>query len=172
MDLGIHLEPLFVDGWLGVPFYSKDVEIELNIWCWHPEYSQLEQRLEDDLPSAKLEHAGSSESMCWRRSEFLTNPPISTLALKVIGPSGSPRQPMHAILRTATPTVKGSGGIPFGNLLDIFDKMRAYDTKLSLVGWRFVAWFATERDGYIYEIVGERITKNGIEVRKCIGTDD
>jgi hypothetical protein len=157
---------------LSVPFYSKDVEIELNIWCWRPEYNRLQQRLENDLPSAKLGHAGSSEFMYWRRSEFLTNPTISTLALEVIGPSGSPRQPMHAILRTATPTVKGSGGIRFGDLLDMFDKMRAYDTKLSLVGWRFVAWFAIERDGYVYEIVGKRITKNGIEVRKCINTDD
>jgi hypothetical protein len=170
MDLGIHLEPLFVDDRLGVPFYSKDNEIALNVWCWHPEYNRLEQRLEDDLPPAKLGHAGSSESMYWRRSEFLTNPPISTLALEVIGPPGSPRQPMHAILRTATPTAKGSGGIRFGDLLDMFDKMRAYDTKLSLVGWRFVAWFATEIDGVGHDYFCERAsTKSGIEVRKFIG---
>lgn len=52
--------------------------------------------------------------------------------------------------------------------MDVFDKMRAYDTKLSLEGWSFVACYATEKDGFETEEVGERTTRNGIEGRKCI----
>lgn len=173
MDLGIHLEPLFVDDQEGIPFYSNDVTIELNLWAWLPKFTFLQQGLEAEIPYANLNHVGSSEPMYWRRSEFVTNPPISTLALQVIGPPGSPRQPMHAVLRVAAPTATGSVGIRLGDLLDAFDSMRAYDTNLSLQGWCFAAWFATTRDGFSYGSVCEGTnTKSRIQVCKCTGNGD
>jgi len=173
MDLGIHLEPLFVDDQEGIPFYSNDVAIELNIWAWLPKSTFLQQGLEAEIPYANLNHVGSSEPMYWRRSQFVTNPSISTLALQVIGPPGSPRQPMHAVLRAAAPTAMGTVGIRLGDLLDAFDSMRAYDTKLSLQGWYFAAWFATTRDGFSYGSVCEGTNiKSRIEVWKCTGKGD
>jgi len=174
MDLGIHLEPLFVDDQEGVPIYSNDIPIRLNIWAKGGLFDDLQVEMQSELPHAKLTRVWNSCSfwMHLDRHEFLTDPPISTLALHVTGPPETPRQPMHAMLRTATLTAKGSGGIRLGHLLDVFDQMRAYDTKLSLVGWGFAAWFATIKDGFAYVKVGERTTRNGIEVRKCTGTED
>lgn len=174
MDLGIHLEPLFVDEQQGVPFYSNDNAIRLNIWAnsydFHGQF-----KLADDLqvPYSSLTRMESYEMMYYTRSQFLTDPPISTLALQVIGPPGSSIRPMHAILRTATRTMKGSGGLRCGDLLDVFDKMRAYDTTLSLAGWDFAGWFATNGDGVDYDYVCKwASTKSGIEVRKCTGNGD
>ena len=50
--------------------------------------------------------------------------------------------------------------------------MRAYDTKLSLVGWEFVAWYATKGDEVNYDSVCELGTRNRIEVRRCTGESD
>lgn len=175
MDLGIHLDPLFVDEKEGIPFYSNDVDICRRIWAIATESGDAEKMLEADFPYVSLWRIETTdtEMMYGTRSEYLTNPPISSLAFQVIGPPGTPRQPMIAILRTATRTAKGSGGIRYGDLLDMCDKMRAYDTKLSLVGWRLAAWFGIEHDWSEYDIICERAsTRNGIEVRKCREEDD
>lgn len=169
MDLGINLEPLFVDDKLGVPFYSNNVPIHLNVCGFSCDYDG-QDKLADDLqiPYASLTRIKSCRLMYWECSTLLTDPPISTLALQVIGPPESLRGPMHVTLRA----VKGSGGISFGDLLDVFDKMRAYDTKLSLAGWDFAAWFATKGDEINYDSICERGTRNRIEVRKCNGKDE
>ena len=174
MDLGIHLEPLFVDDQLGVPFYSSEIKIELNLWAfWFDFPGQEKLAAELQVPFESLTEVRYWSLMHYVRSEFLTDPPISTLAFQVTGPPGTPRraqiQPIHAVLRSA----KGSGGIRLGDFLDMCEKMRAYDTRLSLVGWGFVAWFAREGDGVNYDYVCERAsTRNGIEVRKCTRKSD
>lgn len=170
MDLGIHLDPLFVDDKLGVPFYSSDFPIRRNIWAVSVDYLRhMELANELQIPSASLTQMEGCPPMYFKRSQFLTHPPISTLALQVVGPLDSGRQPMHAMLRAT----KGSGGIRVGDVLDVFDKMRAYDTKLSLVGWEFAAWYATKKDDDRYDDVCERAsTSNGIEIRKCNGKDE
>jgi len=176
MDLGIHLEPVFIDDQLGVPFYSNDIAIRLN----HRAFSydvRGQSKLAADLkiPFENLDEA-DVDIIIWlpsQRSEFLTDPPISTLAFQVTGPPDTPResqeQPMHAVMRNT----KSFGGIRLGDFLDVCDKMRAYDTRLSLAGWGFVAWFATEGDGVHYEIVSERAdARGGMEVRKCTKKDN
>ena len=170
MDLGFHLEPLFVDDKLGVPFYSSDPPIRRNIWAVSLDYlRRMELADELQIPSASLTQMEGCPPMYFKRSQFLTHPPISTLALQVVGPLDSGRRPMHAMLRAT----KGSGGIRLGDILDVFDKMRAYDTKLSLVGWEFAAWYATKKDDDHYDDVCERVsTRNGIDIRKCTGKVD
>ena len=86
MDLGIHHEPLFVDDQLGIPFYSGDITIRQNFHAWDPDSDSLTRIWEADLPNAKLTRSGDSIPIALHmyRSEFLTFPPISTLALHVI----------------------------------------------------------------------------------------
>lgn len=148
--------------------------IRLNHWAFSYEF-RGQEKLAADL-NAQFESLTEAVYSCYmhsRRSEFLANSPTSTLAFQVTGPPKTPRelqgQPMHAVLRNA----KRSGGIRLGNFLVMCEKMRAYDTRLSLAGWGFAAWFVTERDGVDYHDVCERAsTRNGIEVRKCTKKDD
>ena len=86
MDLGIHHEPLFVDDQLGIPFYSGDITIRQNFHAWDPDSDSLTRIWEADLPNAKLTRSGDSIPIALHmyRSEFLTFPPIRTLALHVI----------------------------------------------------------------------------------------
>jgi hypothetical protein len=174
MDLGIYLDPLFVDEREGIPFYSDEIPVYRRLWAIDTDFDGANEILQADFPRLALFRVCTSDSLMMHlaRSEYLTSPPISTLAFQVTGPPGTPRQPMTAVLRTATPTARGSGGIRFGDLLDMLDKMRAYDTKLSLVGWRFAAWYGVQQDWSRYDIICERAcTRNGIEVRKRIGED-
>jgi hypothetical protein len=169
-DVGYHLEPLFIDESSCIPFYSDDVPIRVHTHAsmWNSmDFYHLQKRMDQDIPYAELTQVTYSAVLRWKRSEFLTSPPISTLALQITAPPGSPRQPMHAMIRTVTPAVKGEG-IRIGDLLDMLEKMRAYDATLSLKGWGFTAWFATKGDGFEFEDAGEQVTRrNGLEIRKC-----
>ena len=171
MDLGVHLEPFFVDNELGIPFYSHEIAIRLHHCAVAYDFPG-HTKLADDLkiPFKNLTEAGVLVWLPSHRSKFLTDPPISTLAFQVIEPMGTPRENhMRAVLRNS----KSSGGIRLGDFLDMCEKMRAYDARLSLECWSILAWFAMEENGADYDYVCEPAsTKNGIEVRKCTKKDD
>ena len=171
MDLGIHLEPLFVDDKLGIPFYSNEIAIQLHhaaVTCYFTDHTKLADDLK--IPFKNLTEAGVLVWLPLNRSEFLTDPPISTLAFQVIAPTGTPREnQMRAVLRNS----KSSGGIRLGEFLDMCEKMRVYDARLRLECWSMLAWFAMEGNGVHYDYVCEPAsTKNGIEVRECTKKDD
>lgn len=167
MDLGTHLEPLFVDHQKGIPFYANDVTIRLNPCVNRGVFDSLQESLIADLPHAELTRVVTSYVPYWRLSEYLTDPPVSTLAIQVAVPSRTPKQLMAAVMRTATPAAPGPKGLRVCDLLDAYSEMRAYDTDHSLQGWGFTAWLATTREGFVYEKVGKNVTRNGVEVRKC-----
>lgn len=112
----------------GLPF-SDQIAIQL-----HPSAVSFDflghVKLAKDLktPLLNITEAKLSISMSSQRSEFLTDPPISTLAFQLAGPPSTLReQQICAVLRNS----KGSGAIRLGDFLDMCERMRVYEARLN-----------------------------------------
>lgn len=135
LDIGYHVDPLFMDDKLEAPHFSKDLPMKLNpAITWNP------LRLSGPEGEYKMHTGFIDKPRCKdllpRRSEFITSPPISVAHVHLTcydlkkgqRSERGERIPFissQMVLRTAMPSQNRSEGIRIGDLLDIYEKMRA-----------------------------------------------
>lgn len=122
LDLGYYIDPDFIEG-RDFPHYPARIDIKANpaVVACNKRYSHMFAPL----------HSGriferSLRQLRRRRSEFITSPPISMIYVMYDNNTQPPfDRTVHMALRTATLAAKRSEGLRIGDLLDIFEKVRA-----------------------------------------------
>lgn len=130
LDIGFHVNPLFVDDSYQAPHYSKGLHLKLNPAIeWNLcRRSTLEHEYE--LTQGWI-HRPRYKELLPRRAEFITSPPISAAHVDISLYMLSAQQrriwmrSLTMVVRTAMPSWYRSEGIRIGDLLDIYEKMRA-----------------------------------------------
>lgn len=136
LDIGYHIEPLFVDDKYEVPLYSDDPYIKGNRalpWMLvHMPESEDTLATNNALHHTVVHQEVDFAALSQRRSEFITSPPISMARVNFRVPRPVSRKSRQAspitvneMLQTAGPTSNRREGIRIGDILDLFDKARA-----------------------------------------------
>jgi hypothetical protein len=164
-DIGYHLEPLFVNGRDGKPWYPARVPIQV-----HPILDSRRVAIKMYkgacpnylFDSDELSNANARR----RRLDYLTSPPISVVMLQSYQNShdGSFIEDIHVILRTASSVSKRPEGIRVGDFLDALDKLHESGKDIGKVTEDAMA-FSICFDEKQWEIAEQAVGSSGIEVR-------